>query len=146
MSTCGKPTPTRRCIACGIHLLPDVEHRRFVALALTDDDAAVNRHGIHDASHRFDSGLVGPMPIALAHGLRAGNRSFFNDAKEFERSWSMIIDSPQGSSRRSDDRHDSRAGSLPASGCEFHACLRKSPRLWFDEATHRGSSEYPFAP
>ena len=39
---------------------------------------------VHDAAHRFDGDLIGFVPIALAHRVRAGNRRLFDDAQEFE--------------------------------------------------------------
>ena len=64
------------------HLLTDVQHRRFVALALADDDRAVDRHRVHLAAHRFDGHLVGAMAITLAHRVGAGNGGLFGDAEK----------------------------------------------------------------
>ena len=66
-------------------LLADVEHGCFVALALADDDGAVDWHVVHDAAHRLDSRLIGGVPISLAHGVGAGDRGLFDDAEEFQR-------------------------------------------------------------
>ena len=66
-------------------LLADVKHRRFVALALADDDRAVDRHGVHLAAHRLDGHLVGAVAIALAHRVGAGDGGLFGDAEELER-------------------------------------------------------------
>jgi hypothetical protein len=63
-------------------LLSDVQHRRFVALALADDDRPVDRHGVHFAAHRFDGHLIGAVAIPLAHRVGAGNGGLFGDAEE----------------------------------------------------------------
>ena len=85
MSTCGSSTAAAALERMRhAHLLADVQHRRLVALAFADDDRAVDRHRVHHAAHRFDRGLVGPMAIALAHRVRAGNGGLFDDAQEFE--------------------------------------------------------------
>jgi hypothetical protein len=65
-------------------LLTDVEHRRLVTLAFTDDNRAVDGHGVHLAAHGFDRDLVGAVAVALAHGVGAGNGGLFGDAKELE--------------------------------------------------------------
>ena len=66
-------------------LLADVQHRRLVALALADDDRAVDRHDVHVAAHRFDGHVVRLVAIALAHRVRARDRGLFDDAQEIER-------------------------------------------------------------
>ena len=81
MSTCGYwPALAVR----GADLLADVEHRRLVALALTDDDRAVDRHRIHLAPHRLDRDLIGLVPVALPHRVRAGDGRLLDDAQEVE--------------------------------------------------------------
>ena len=66
-------------------LLADEQHRRLVALALADDDGAVDRHRVHLAPHRLDRHLVGLVPVALAHRLGAGDRRLLDDPQEVER-------------------------------------------------------------
>ena len=63
----------------------NVEHGRFIALALTDHNGAVDGHRVHLAAHRLDRNLVGAMAIALSHGVGAGDGGLFGDAKELER-------------------------------------------------------------
>ena len=63
----------------------DVEHRRLVALAFTDDDRSVDRHRVHDLPHGFDSHLIGFVAVALAHRVRAGDGRLLDDAQELER-------------------------------------------------------------
>ena len=48
-------------------LLAVVEHRRFVLLALADDDDAVHRHAVEHDAHRLDRGTVGRVLVAAAH-------------------------------------------------------------------------------
>ena len=63
----------------------DVEHRRFVALALADDDGAVDGNRVHLVPHRFDGDLIGLVTIALAHRVCTGDRRLFHDTDEVER-------------------------------------------------------------
>ena len=66
MSTSGAsaaPSPT---------LLADVEHRRLVALALADDDAAADVHVAERAPHRLGGRAVGAL--AIAESDEAGRR------------------------------------------------------------------------
>ena len=63
----------------------DVEHRRFVALALADDDGAVNRHRVHHLAHRFDGDEIGVVPVALAHRMGAGDGGLFDHPKKLQR-------------------------------------------------------------
>ena len=63
-------------------LLADVEHRRLVALALADDDPAVDGQGVHLAPHRLDRDVVGVLAVAAAHGLRGGDGRLLGDADE----------------------------------------------------------------
>ena len=74
--------PVAVLLLCEADLFTDVEHRRFVALAFADHDRAVDRHGIHLATHRFDRDLIGAVAVALAHGVRAGDRGLFGNAEE----------------------------------------------------------------
>ena len=66
------------------HALTDVEHRRLVALALADDDGAVDANGVERFSHRIDGGLVGRFFVAATHPSRARESGGFGDANEFE--------------------------------------------------------------
>jgi hypothetical protein len=66
-------------------LLADVEHRRLVALALADDDVAVDGDRVHLRAHRLDRHLVGLVAVALAHRLGAGDRRLLDHAQEVER-------------------------------------------------------------
>jgi hypothetical protein len=69
----------------GAHWFADVQHRSFVALALADDDGARDRHILKCSPHGLDGGVVGPVAVALTHGPRGGDRSFFHDTNQFER-------------------------------------------------------------
>ena len=51
-------------------LLADVEHRRLVALALADDDAAADVHVAEGAAHGLGGGAVGA--VACSRGRRSG--------------------------------------------------------------------------
>ncbi len=66
----------------GADLLADVEHRRLVALALADDDAAGHRQRVELGAHRLHRHLVGAVTVAVAHGVGGRDRGFFGDADE----------------------------------------------------------------
>ena len=86
MSTSGRYRP--RPLMSSRHqadLLADEEHRRLVALALTDDDRAVDRHRVHHLAHRLDGDLIGLVAIALAHRVRAGDGGLLDDAQQLQR-------------------------------------------------------------
>ena len=78
-------------------LLADVEHRRLVALALADDDGAVDRHGVELAPHGLDGRLVRAVAVALAHRVGAGDGRLFDHAQElegevgFHRRWPGVV-------------------------------------------------------
>ena len=76
-----------RVAGLGAHAdtLADVEHRRLVALALADDDGAVDRHRVHLVPHRFDRHLVRLVAIALSHRVGARDGRLLDDADEVER-------------------------------------------------------------
>ena len=84
MSTCGQRAAPPSGLGAMPDLLADVEHRRLVALALADDDGAVDRHGVHHLAHRLDGDLVGLVAVALAHRVRAGDGRLLDDAQELE--------------------------------------------------------------
>ena len=65
-------------------LLADEEHRRLVALALADDDRAVDRQAVQLAAHRVDGGLVGRLLVAVAAQARGGDGGALGDADEFQ--------------------------------------------------------------
>ena len=65
-------------------LLADEEHRRFVALALPDDDGAGYRHGVQHMPHGFDRRLVRPVPVAAAHGPRRCDRGLFHHTDKLQ--------------------------------------------------------------
>ena len=53
-------------VAAVADVLAVVEHRRFVLLALADDDDAVHRDGGQDGAHRVDGRAVGTELVAAA--------------------------------------------------------------------------------
>ena len=65
-------------------LLADEQHRRFIALPFSDHDRAVDRNRIQDLPHRLHCHLIGSMPIAVAHGVRRGNRGVLDNAQELQ--------------------------------------------------------------
>ena len=60
------------------------QHRRFVLLALADDDDAVHRHALSDDAHGVDGGAVGAFLVAPAHPPRGGHGGRLGDADELE--------------------------------------------------------------
>ena len=69
----------------GADFLADVEHRRLVALALADDDAAFDVHIAHLAAHRLDGGGVGCLLVAFAAPAGRGNRRRLGNAHQLQR-------------------------------------------------------------
>ncbi len=67
------------------HLLADEQHRRFVALALPDDDTSAHLDLVHRAAHRLDGKLVGAFVVAAAHGARAAEGGRLRDPDHLER-------------------------------------------------------------
>ena len=81
----GQRAPRELRLRAHADLLADVEHRRFVALTFADDDRAVDRDRVERLAHRLDRDLVRLVPVALAHGVGAGDRRLLDDAEEVER-------------------------------------------------------------
>ena len=52
----------------------DIEHRRFIALAFADDDAALHGHGVERGAHGVDCGLVGGLLVTATYELGGGLR------------------------------------------------------------------------
>ncbi len=65
-------------------LLADVQHRRLVALALADDDAAADVHVAEGAAHRLDGGAVGAVAVAEPDEAGRRQRRRLGDANDFE--------------------------------------------------------------
>jgi hypothetical protein len=61
-------------------LLADVEHRRLVALALADDDAALDVERVQRRAHGVHRGLVGLLLVAAADHVEAGDGRGLADA------------------------------------------------------------------
>ena len=66
-------------------LLADIEHRRFVALALADHHRAVDGQDVEGAAHRLHRGLVGGVLVAASDLARGRHRRRFGDANRFQR-------------------------------------------------------------
>jgi hypothetical protein len=64
--------------------LADEQHRRLVALALADDDPAVDMDIAHLRTHRFDRGGIGRFLVALAAPGGRGECRRLGDAHKFE--------------------------------------------------------------
>ena len=56
----------------GTDLFTDVEHRRLIPLAFSDDDGSIDGEGVEGATHRIDCGLVRSR---FLHVLRGGRSS-----------------------------------------------------------------------
>ena len=54
--------------------LADEEHRRFIALAFSDDDHSVEARVLHGLPHSFDRCLIGLVVVAVAHPVCRGDR------------------------------------------------------------------------
>jgi len=66
-------------------LLANVEHRRLVALAFTNDDGAVDRNRVHFPPHGFHGDLIRLVPVPLTHRVRTRYRRLFDDTEKVER-------------------------------------------------------------
>ena len=69
----------------GADLLAVEQHRRFVLLALADDDDAVHRDGVEDEAHGVDGGTVGAVLVALPDPTSGGQRGGLGDPHELHR-------------------------------------------------------------
>ena len=65
-------------------LFADIQHRRLVSLAFTDDDAPVERDLVHRPAHGFHGRLVGLVLLAVTHPVGCGDRRSFRDPDQFE--------------------------------------------------------------
>ena len=65
--------------------LADVQHRRLVALALADDDAAGELDLVHRPAHRFGGRGIGAVALAATHEPRRFDRGRLRDADHLER-------------------------------------------------------------
>jgi hypothetical protein len=65
-------------------LLADIQHRRFVALALADDDGAVEVELVQRVAHRLDRSGIGGMLVAAADLLSRRDRCIFGHPDHFE--------------------------------------------------------------
>ena len=74
----------RAAALSGADLLPDVEHRCFIALALADDDGAVERQLVERVAHGFDSGRIGSFLIASPDELGCIDGGGFGHADHFQ--------------------------------------------------------------
>ena len=83
-------------------LFPDVEHWRFVELALTNDDRAINRHAVELSAHRVDGGLIGRILLAATAQPGRGHRGPFRYANDlhaqnaFEQQFGLYADCVHG--------------------------------------------------
>jgi hypothetical protein len=66
-------------------LLADEQHRRLVALALTDDDRAGELDLVHRPAHRLDRRPVGLVLLASPHETGRGQRRGLRHANHLER-------------------------------------------------------------
>ncbi len=66
-------------------LLADVQHRRLVPLALTDDDRRGDVELVHRLAHRLRRGAVGLVTVAPAHVPRARDGGRFGHADHLQR-------------------------------------------------------------
>ena len=71
--------------AWGAKALADEEHGRLVALALADDDGAVDGQAVQLAAHGVHGGLVGGLLVATATQARRGHGGALGHADEFKR-------------------------------------------------------------
>ena len=65
-------------------LLPDIEHRRLVALAFADHHGAVDVERVESLAHGFHRGGVGGFLVAATDQLAGGDRGSLGHADHFE--------------------------------------------------------------
>ena len=80
-----KGGPNALAVVALAHLLADVEHGRLVALALADDDGALDVEQVELRPHGVDGRLVRRFLVALADELRRRDRRGLRDAGEAQR-------------------------------------------------------------
>ena len=68
----------------GPDLFADIEHRRFVALALADHHGAIHRQLVQRRAHRFDRRRIGRLFIAPPDQAGGGDRRRFGHAHHLE--------------------------------------------------------------
>ena len=71
-------------VRCEADFFADVQHRRFIAFAFTNDDDAVHLKRVHGFAHGFDSDFVGFVAVTEAHGTGGGDGSVFDYAQKFQ--------------------------------------------------------------
>src|SRR6202034_1074525 len=69
----------------GADFLADVEHGRFVALTLADDDGAAHGDGVHSLAHGLGGNLVRKFALALAHSVGRSDGRRFHYAQKARR-------------------------------------------------------------
>src|SRR5262249_41359861 len=62
----------------------DVQHWRFVALALANDNLGAHRDGGHYVAHCFDGDLIGVLAITLTHSAGSGYGGGFDYSQEVQ--------------------------------------------------------------
>ena len=80
--------------AAAADFLADEEHRRFVALALADDDAPGDFHLVQRFAHLLDGRAVGGVAFAASHPARSRQRRGFGHFYEVERMDRVLRERP----------------------------------------------------
>ena len=75
----------------GANFLADVEHGRFVALALADHDRAAHGDGVHGPAHGLGGHLIAELALALSHGAGRGDGGHLYHAQESRRQVALNI-------------------------------------------------------
>ena len=70
--------------ATGTDLLTDIQHRRFIALALTDNNGAVDLQSVERRTHGVHRSLIGSLLVSPTHQFRCGKRSSFSNPHHFK--------------------------------------------------------------
>ena len=94
-------------------LLAVVEHRRFVLLALADDDDAAHRHGADQRAHRVDRRAVPAVLVAATDPAAGRHRGRLGDADELEGQVAVRRLAVDRRGRAGADAHRSAAGGHP---------------------------------
>ena len=63
----------------------DIQHGRFVALTLADNDGAAHGDRVHGLAHSLGRDLIAEFALALAHGAGRSDGGDFDDAQKSRR-------------------------------------------------------------
>ena len=75
----------------GADFFADIEHGRFVAFALADDDGGAHGNRVHGPPHGLSGNLVAELALALSHGVCGGDCGYLHHAHKFQREITLQV-------------------------------------------------------